>query len=150
MKKESNSNQRIPPFEALNQTIVHVVTIKWSRDKINPPIKYFKLVSVHFHLPSCGYLDSSALLTQDMQLFREILLLLYQFVIIVLSLVFYGVFLCIWGITYPLYWIARLIQSIWKTHPKETKSVVVSGAGSGMGQMICVQYAKQVDSYSCT
>lgn len=79
-----------------------------------------------------------------MKLLRELLLLIYQAIIIVLSLVFYGVFLCIWGITYPLYWIIRLVKSLWSTKKKETKSIIVSGAGSGMGQMICIQYAKKV------
>lgn len=79
-----------------------------------------------------------------MKILRELCMLIYETIIVVLSVFFYGVFLCIWGITYPLYWIIRLFKSLCKEEKKEIKSVVVSGAGSGMGQMLCVQYAKRV------
>ena len=79
----------------------------------------------------------------EMQFFRELLSLIYQAVLIILSFFFYGVFVCIWAVTFPLYWIIRLIKSIYAKDSKVTKTVVVTGAGSGMGQMISVQYAKQ-------
>lgn len=79
-----------------------------------------------------------------MKFFREFLQFIYQGIIVCLSLFCYSLFCCIWGITYPIYWIIRLIKSLFSKQTKETKSVVITGAGSGMGQMICVQYAKKV------
>lgn len=76
--------------------------------------------------------------------FREFYLLIYHLVVIILSLCFFVVFLPIWAITFVLYRIARLVASLWSKSPERSKSVVITGAGSGMGQMISENYAKFV------
>lgn len=76
--------------------------------------------------------------------FRELYLLVYHLVIIILSLCFFAVFIPIWTITFVLYRVVRLITSLWSKTPERSKSIVISGAGSGMGQMIAEHYAKSV------
>lgn len=76
--------------------------------------------------------------------FRELYLLVYHLVIIILSLCFFAVFIPIWTITFVLYRIVRLVKSLWTKTPERSKSIVISGAGSGMGQMIAENYAKSV------
>ena len=76
--------------------------------------------------------------------FRELYLLIYHLIIIVLSICFYIVFIPIWTITFFLYRIVRIFKSLCTKNMEKSKSVVITGAGSGMGQMIAEIYAKSV------
>ena len=79
-----------------------------------------------------------------MLVFREIWLFLYHLVIWILCLVSYVFFLTLSCVSFVIYRLWRVIKGLWKVKMPYSSSVVISGAGSGMGQMIAVDYAKKV------